>query len=336
MKAYLLYLIFLLISSLGIASNSKNIVYITSGTWGDLFAIGHPVLDSDGQRQPTYQLKQKLESLGYEVKQANSLHNLTNIACIIAFDLSPHEYESLRQYQKENLILFLWEPPSVTPLNYDKRYHDIFAHVYTWNDDLVDNRKYRKFYYPVFHQMIQKTVPFAEKKLCTLIASNKRSPHPNELYSERLKSINFFETNDPENFDFYGYMWNINQFKTYRGQIQKKVDVLKHYKFCICYENIDGVQGYVTEKIFDCFHAGTIPIYWGAPNIEAYIPKNCFIDRRNFRNNEELHNFITSMKEDVYQGYIQNIRQFLQSKKAQLYSIETFVNIVVDAVQTTT
>ena len=130
-------------------------------------------------------------------------------------------------------------------------------------------------------------------------------------------------------------MWNTNQFTTYRGQVKKKVNVLKNYKFCICYENIDGVQGYVTEKIFDCFHAGTIPIYWGAPNVEAYIPKNCFIDRRNFRNNEELYNFITTMHNDTYQGYVKNIQQFLQSQEAQLYSIKTFVNIVVDAVQTT-
>ena len=49
---------------------------------------------------------------------------------------------------------------------------------------------------------------------------------------------------------------------------------MQHYRFYICYENTEGVEDYITEKIFDCFAAGFVPIYWGASNIEKYIPKN--------------------------------------------------------------
>ena len=49
---------------------------------------------------------------------------------------------------------------------------------------------------------------------------------------------------------------------------------------------------------FDAFVAGNIPIYWGADDIEDYIPKNCFIDRRNFSNHEKL-----------YKKYLQRIYQ---------------------------
>lgn len=45
-----------------------------------------------------------------------------------------------------------------------------------------------------------------------------------------------------------------------------KIDYLKQFKFTICPENI-SVKGYTTEKLFQAFDAGCIPIYWGGENI---------------------------------------------------------------------
>lgn len=40
-------------------------------------------------------------------------------------------------------------------------------------------------------------------------------------------------------------------------------------------------QDYVTEKVYDAFVAGCVPIYWGAPNIHDFIPhNNSIIDYR--------------------------------------------------------
>ena len=80
--------------------------------------------------------------------------------------------------------------------------------------------------------------------------------------------------------------------RVYKGKAQNKIETIKHYKFCICYENTQNIKGYITEKIFDCFAAGVVPIYWGASNIEAYIPKTCFIDQREFQEFEEVYQFI--------------------------------------------
>lgn len=45
-----------------------------------------------------------------------------------------------------------------------------------------------------------------------------------------------------------------------------KLDALKDYRFSIVIEN-DKYETYYTEKLTDCFATGTIPIYWGAPDI---------------------------------------------------------------------
>ncbi len=250
---------------------------------------------------------------------------------IIIFDLiSDHKLGSLSFQPPEKLSLFLWEPPSTVPENYDTNKHKLFSKIYTWNDDLVDNKKYFKFYYPSAVQMIPNPTPFAERKLCTLVARNKTSSHPHELYSEREKVICFFEKNAPEDFDFYGEGWAKKGYKTYKGAPVTK-ECLQRYKFNFAYENMHKIKGYITEKIFESFFYGCVPIYWGADNIESYIPANCFIDRRKFSSNEELFACLKSITAEEHAIYLENIRTFLKSEKAKLFMPETFIETFKDA-----
>jgi hypothetical protein len=52
--------------------------------------------------------------------------------------------------------------------------------------------------------------------------------------------------------------------------LDKKIDGLKDYKYSIVVENTK-CENYFTEKIVDCFAVGTIPIYWGCPNIGDFF-----------------------------------------------------------------
>ena len=54
------------------------------------------------------------------------------------------------------------------------------------------------------------------------------------------------------------------------GKIRNKIKFLSSYKFSITMENTEG-QGYISEKIFDSFMAGKIPIYYGSYMIDAFI-----------------------------------------------------------------
>jgi hypothetical protein len=235
--------------------------------------------------------------------------------------------------RKENLTLFLWEPPTVEPEAYDPKLQACFGKIFTWDDDLVDGKKFFKFQIPITDLPVdilqpEQRVLFAKRKLCTMIASRLSSNHPKALYKEREKVIRFFE-DKPGEFDLYGRDWEKRKFKNYRGKIADKILVLKQYKFSICYENTRDMKGYITEKIFDCFFAGCVPVYWGASNIEEYIPENCFIDRRRFRDESELYGFLRSMDEETYQGYLERITEFLRSEKMEVFSfdrlVETFV-----------
>jgi hypothetical protein len=71
-----------------------------------------------------------------------------------------------------------------------------------------------------------------------------------------------------------------------------------------------------------------VPIYWGAENITDYIPKETFIDRRDFKNDLELLLFIKSINETSYAQYIANIELFLKSENYKKFLPENFfINI---------
>lgn len=67
----------------------------------------------------------------------------------------------------------------------------------------------------------------------------------------------------------------------------EKLATLGRYRFCLCFENC-GFPGYITEKIYDCFLAGTIPVYLGAPDIAKRFPAAAFVDYRQFSSPERL------------------------------------------------
>lgn len=299
------------------------------------------------EKNPFMIIKENLENKNINFVTIDK-GNLEEAKYIIFFDVpnknNKYFNKCLEKNLMDKLILFLWEPEVVNPNNYNKEIHKYFKYIFTWNDDLIDNIKYFKFNYPEPYKLknpYEKT--YKEKELCTLISGNKSSKISGELYSERIKTIEFFEKNDSKNFNFYGRGWNkhknrlekllpfiITNYSTYKGETSNKMETLSNYKFCICYENQKNVNGYITEKIFDCFLSGCIPIYWGAENISQYVPEKCFIDRRKFKTNDELYNFIIGINEEEYNSYIKSIKEFLNSEKYYQFTDEFFAKNIVN------
>jgi hypothetical protein len=56
-----------------------------------------------------------------------------------------------------------------------------------------------------------------------------------------------------------------------------KSEVLKDYKFCLCAEN-DFYPGYITEKLFDAYSGGAVPIYFGGVAADGLINRRAFIN----------------------------------------------------------
>lgn len=155
------------------------------------------------------------------------------------------------------------------------------------------------------------------------VFSGKSSHKRGELYTERLKAFKYF-AGTPEGLDLFGVGWDLRSEEflktTYKGTVESKVDVLQQYKFSICFENSNIYYGYITEKLFDCFASGTVPVYYGAPNVGDYIPDNCYIDFRNFNSYDQLYDYLKSMSADEYGAYLDAVKKFLDSDEYTLFS----------------
>lgn len=121
-----------------------------------------------------------------------------------------------------------------------------------------------------------------------------------DLYSYRRKIVEVFTREfTPEQFHLYG-RWPASSH--YKGelyasndlggfglecpvneggslQLDGRYEVLPKYHYNICIEN-SRHPGYMTEKIFHAMAAGCIPIYLGANDIDAAVPRDCYIDMR--------------------------------------------------------
>ena len=294
-----------------------------------------------------YFLKKRLEENGIDLSTQDI--NPPSESQFIIYNEMPRIKDI---FSDKNNYLLIFESEVVRPDNWSVENHKYFKKIFTWNDEFVDNKKYFKIN---FAHKIPVDLDFdlnKKTKLCAMIAGHKFKSHPLELYTERVKAIRWFEQNHPEDFDLYGIGWdkhyfkgvlsmlNINRFEvltkllkpkypSYKGAVKSKNEVLQKYKFAICYENARDIPGYITEKIFDCFFAGCVPVYRGAPNATDYIPADAFIDRRKFQTYDELYKYLKNMPDEKYLDYLDAIKNFIKSNKIYPFSAECFAETIV-------
>lgn len=257
--------------------------------------------------------------------------------------------EAKRMKMHINTALLMFEPPNVCARNWDLGEHNKFDRIFTWDPMLINNNKYVQIYLPSPELYSRpRSVPFSEKKLIIDISSNKKNCHENSLSKLRYDTITYFAKHHPNEFDLYGYGWNPNLLQwlfmqvkgsktflgkvgNYRGPIQNKSEVLPKYKFSICFENIKNQNSYISVKIFDSMRCGCVPIYYGAPDIEKYVPTNTYIDRSKFKNHTALYNHLIKMSPQEHQEYINNGMKYLQSEKAKPFFSNYFSRTIVSA-----
>ncbi|CAG7904406.1 unnamed protein product [Brassica rapa] len=72
---------------------------------------------------------------------------------------------------------------------------------------------------------------------------------------------------------------------------------MSHYKFVLAIENT-ATESYVTEKLFYALDAGSVPIYFGAPNVQDFVPPHSVIDGSKFGSMKELAAYVKRVGDD--------------------------------------
>jgi hypothetical protein len=157
-----------------------------------------------------------------------------------------------------------------------------------------------------------------------------------DLYGERRAIAREAERYMPDFLDVFGAGWNGEQiswcplypnrpYRCWRGKVEISKDELSaEYRFVIAYENFRGRRGYISEKIFDAFQAGSVPVYLGEERIAEFVPREAFVDARNFRTRRELLAYLQSCPEPEWREMRQAGQNFLRSAAFQTFTDEAF------------
>lgn len=306
-----------------------------------LFDADDKFLNRDGTLLPFVRLRQHLMGRGIPVHTADALREGRVIA-------KQNHYWSmglLNTYQqlegRGDVRLrgfFLFEPPLVVPKMYSalpeisKQFETVLVHNtigdgYSLKGVKLDKLRKLDWPQPYDTEVSEAWKNTARQNKLVVIAGNHnpRFRRP-EFYSQRIKAVARLSRRDAV--DLYGRGWDRKWSRqsawlpywrhrsalmsVYRGSCESKFDVLANYRFSLCFENMP-MTGYVTEKIFDCLYAGTVPIYWGAPDIESLVPPEAFVDMRKYQGFDEVCDFVQNMPDQEWQEMRAAGRAFLRT-----------------------
>ncbi|MDI9244972.1 glycosyltransferase family 10 [Marinobacter sp. CHS3-4] len=205
--------------------------------------------------------------------------------------------------------------PLRTSRDYMETYHDFILTYLTTHVD-GDSFVFANLSYDNFLVYKQNTVPSNRKFACMVLRRETRSEyHENvekfkeqnlnlqKIYGIRESIVNYSEI------DIYGRNWPADMVN-FRGPLNphiKKYLTINKYKFNFTIENVI-VNNYISEKILDSFLALSVPVYLGSPEVDRWIPKSCYVDIRDFDNNDELLSYLKSMPDSEYNQYLESIR----------------------------
>lgn len=314
----------------------NNVLFDPSSKW-----------NRDGHLTPFHRLYSELNESELVVNTADLLIKGKFVADINYY----YSFGILDNYEKlklrEDVVLkdfVLWEPPIVAPDMYQALpaisacfervlVHNTVGDGYSLKD--VDQSKLVKLFFPQPYKGVLQQ--FWEKndrlnRVVVINGNHKPKSRMGELYSKRIEAMS--ELAKFNVIDLYGAGWNqwcsrrslwMPYWRNrkvltsiYRGACESKYEMLSRYRFCLCFENMK-MTGLVTEKIFDCLYAGTIPLYLGAPDIESLIPSDAYIDCRSYESWADMWKQLSRMSAGKADEIRQAGRDFLNSDEFLKY-----------------
>ena len=278
----------------------------------------------------------------------------------VAFEL---HINARRQNPSARAYVYLYENPLIRPINRDRVALARYAKWFAWDGALRDDPRTVPLPYPNRFETGPWNGPEARPLFCVLVSTNKalKVIDPRDQYHARLHILEWYERHAPTQFHVFGRGWDrpaarpgrwgriVSQFRkkitsrilpaatayrTWRGPVGDKIELLTRARFCLAHENCRDLEGYVTEKLFDCFRAGCVPVYVGPKEIADLVPADCFIDGRAFADPAALHAHLLTIDDAAYRGYQERIRAFLLSPAAVRFTDEHFVDTIVGTILT--
>lgn len=192
-----------------------------------------------------------------------------------------HFGEEHRKYKKIRKIYILTEPYTIRAIDREE-YDYIIGYPYSWEGRFL----HLNIYAPRDRRIMDRTAftdfNLSHRKFCNFVYSNGSLGE-----GARIRKEFCIRLQEYRHVDCPGAVLN-NMSCAVAGRNSRnwwfdKIRLIGQYKFTIAFEN-SMLSGYTTEKLFDCFKAGTIPIYWGNPEVAKDVNPDAFINCNDYGN----------------------------------------------------
>jgi hypothetical protein len=260
--------------------------------------------------------------------------NFSDADLVVFCDYQERDFHLLEKsgFPKKKCILIRVEPKPILPMNFDKEFNDLFGHVF----NLGRTGNQPGLYFPWPQKWREPNSNAVKLDRFVMISGNKLSLVKGELYSLRRETLHSIQ-----DIDLYGTGWAISRYLKMRillsefrklirirettnfnalkywfrnppnwnGAIDDKDEHLREYKYSIVIENSEE---FLTEKLFDAFFAGSIPVYVGPDISSFHIPKDLAVQVSPTLNS--IIEGIRLAKEIDYNKWLQSVEKWLTTR----------------------
>lgn len=190
------------------------------------------------------------------------------------------------QVKSRYKVGWLHEPECLWPGNYTGALEvaDKFDFMMTYHTDLLQHPKFKFAPYGGIWIPEDEYGHNQKTKLCSMLIGSKMSTAGHRLRHEIAPLV-------ADKVDFFG----VRGFPVDYSP-QTKLIVLKNYAYSVVTETCRQ-DNLFTEWLLDCFVVGTIPIFWGCPNIGDFFNPDGILS---FETSQEAAEIVNNLSWDKY------------------------------------
>lgn len=208
--------------------------------------------------------------------------------------------ENNLRYDPNKVVKIFYTGENQRPWDYQCHYAISFDHV-------ENEKMYRLPLYVVydFDNLLKRIPSFVttvrkeediktKTGFCSFVVRNPNCQKRNEFF-HKLSEYKQVDSGGPL-FNNIGYVLEYGD-----NAMKSKLEWLKNYKFNMCFEN-SSYPGYVTEKLYEAYIGGTIPIYWGSVTVEVDFNPRAFLNWHDYKDDNAFMRAIIELdqNEDKY------------------------------------
>lgn len=192
-----------------------------------------------------------------------------------------HFGDTHKKYNDCRKIYILTEPYTIRRMNREE-YDAAIGYPYSWEGSFF----HFNIYAPREKRILDRTAfadsSLSQRKFCNFVYSNDTLGEGTGIRKAFCIRLQEYKKVDCPG----AVLNNMTDTIAERNHTNWWFDKLRfigQYKFTVAFEN-SMLPGYTTEKLFDCFKAGSVPIYWGNPEIIRDVDPEAFINCNDYGN----------------------------------------------------